>query len=409
MTVRIVLRRDAGKLGFPPDPWIRRRRVARVLGPPDPTALACVVDHRDEVLGWGTYSPDSEICARLLSLGDSPPPEDWLARRLRAALDARAALGLGSTSAHPTTGFREVNSEGDGLPGLVVDRYGDVRVVAVTTASMVARRPEILGLLAVDDPDAGLLWIAPAGAARHEGFEAAHGFERDGVERPDAAPETLSWREYGLRFQATAPPAQKTGAYHDQRDNRAWVARAAAGIGEGARVLDVGCHVGGFSLHAAQVAASVVGLDSSADALAHARTNAEANGLAARTRWVAGDMFACFAQDEPDPLLAGPFDLIVFDPPKIASSKRDVPRAVQAMQRTTRALLERLAPAGRLVLCSCSQHLDGEALDRVAMGAAAPRGEVLTRVARLGAGEDHPVAPGHLQGDYLRVRVYQRR
>jgi len=398
MAVRVQLRKDAGKLGFPPDPWIRRRIVSRVLGPPDPGALACVVDHRDQIIGWGTYSPDSELCVRLLALGEAPPPSDWLARRIDVAWRARRGLGLGrGGDAASTTGYREINSEGDGLPGLVVDRYGDARVVVMTTAPMVVRRTEIAAILGALDPRPTVM-IAPEAAGRREGFEAEIRHENGVI------PEQLSYLEHGLRFEVPTPPAQKTGAYHDQRDNRARVASLAATT-EGA-FLDLGCHVGGFATHAARAGVKkVVAVDRSVLALEFAARNAEQNGVRDRVSLVEADMFGPL--DAPE--LAGPFATIVFDPPKVASSRRDVPRAVSAMQRTTRLLLERLTPGGRLVLCSCSQHLDAVALDRVAAGAAASIGKAVARTARWGPGEDHPVAPGHPQGDYLTVHTYQPR
>ena len=208
-----------------------------------------------------------------------------------------------------------------------------------------------------------------------------------------------------LRMAVPAPPAQKTGAYHDQRDNRRFVAELAKG--HGGALLDLGCHVGGFALHAARAGLDVVGVDRSKPALRAAASNAESNGLDDRVTWVEGDMFGPV-----DPLpewASRTFGTVVFDPPKIAKHRKDVPRATQAMQRTTRALLSRLETTGFLVLCSCSQHLDANALGRVAAGAAAQSGVALARVATRGPGPDHPVAPGHLQGDYLRVSVYQRR
>jgi 23S rRNA (cytosine1962-C5)-methyltransferase len=389
MAVRVELRRDAGKFGPAQGYWVRRQQVARVLGPPDPQAIAELVDHRGRTLGFGLYSPDSGIVLRVLSFG-APPSEDWLELRLRAALAAREALGLGAQ----TTGYRELNSEGDGVPGLVVDRFGDVRVVQCTTAPIVARWQRIVALLDELAPVSGVtIVIAPQTAAAKEGFAAI--FEVRGGEPPSQ----LEWLEHGRRFVAPAPPAQKTGAYHDQRENRERFAALLHGRGP---MLDLGTHVGGFAIAAAIRGSRVVAVDQSARALEYVRRNAAANGVAERVEPVAADMFATFE----DPRLAGPFAGIVFDPPKIAATKRDLGRALGAMTRTLAQLQARVLPQGLLAVCSCSHHLGEAELDRAMLDASGGAG--WTRIAHWGAGPDHPILPGHAQGEYLRVRVYLR-
>jgi 23S rRNA (cytosine1962-C5)-methyltransferase len=396
MSVRIELRRDAGKVDRT-TAWIRRQQVARVLGPPDPAAIAELVDHRGRVLGHGLYSPDSKIVLRLLSWGERRPASDWLPKRLAAALSGRAALGLDPR----TTGLREVNSEGDNLPGLVVDRFGDWRVVQITTAPMALRRHEVTDWLRSHAAlSGGEILLLPESAAERERF--TPGVEVLPVDPTAAIPTSLEWREHDRRFSAPAPPAQKTGAYHDQRDNRARFAELATTRVD-VRMLDLGCHVGGFSIAAAQLGASVVAVDQSNVALEHVRHNALANGVADRIETVAADMFG----ELDHPSLAGPFDAVIVDPPKIAASRRDLPRAERALTRTLARLWPRVREAGLLGVCSCSQHLGWEQLDRIALEAA-DRMQIV-RLARWGAGLDHPIAPGHEQGEYLRVAVYQRR
>lgn len=416
MSVRVELRRDAGKVDRT-TVWIHRRQVARVLGPPDPASVAELVDHRGRVVGHGLYSPESKIVLRLLSTGDRAPEPDWLTRRLAAALAGRTALGFERPPR--TTGLREVNSEGDNLPGLVVDRFGDWRVVQITTAPMAVRRHEIARWLREHAPlSGGEILLLPESAAEREGFEPGvellpadvePGAPGSGRGEPGGpgGPTQLEWLESGRTFVAPAPPAQKTGAYHDQRDNRSRFAELCSRLGtpEGApvRVLDLGCHVGGFAIAAAQQGASVVAVDQSATALEYLRRNAIANHVSERIETLAADMFG-----ELDlPALAGPFDAIIVDPPKIATSRRDLPRAERAMVRTLSRLLPRLRESGLMGVCSCSHHLGWEPLDRVVLEAADKIPVV--RLARWGAGLDHPIAPGHEQGEYLRVVVVQRR
>lgn len=389
MAVRVELRRDAGKFGPAQGPWVRRSQVARVLGPPDPKAIAELVDHRGQTLGFGLYSPDSGIVLRMLGYG-ARPGEDWLEQRLHAAIAARQALGLG----RETTGYRELNSEGDGVPGLVVDRFGDARVVQCTTAPIVARWQSIVGILDQLAPLAGpTIVLAPESAASKEGFTAL--FEVCNA----ALPEQLEWLEHGRRLLAPAPPAQKTGAYHDQRENRQRFAELLRGRGP---VLDLGTHVGGFAIAAAARGSQVIAVDQSKLALDYLRQNAMANQLADRIEPVAADMFASLD----DPRLAGPFAGIIFDPPKIAASRRDVGRALAAMTRTLAQLQARVLPQGLLAVCSCSHHLGEAELDRALLDASKAAG--WTRIAAWGAGPDHPIAPGHAEGEYLRVREYMR-
>lgn len=390
MTVRIKLRPEYGRLGPAQGPWIRRREIAKIFGPPDPSAVAELVDPRGAIVGWGLYSPESEIALRMLVFGAAPPPEDWFEARLQAALDAREALGLRAAG---TSGYREVNSEGDGLPGLVIDRYGDDRVVQITTAPMAARLPTIRAWL--QPRTAGrVLVIAPAKAAEREGFTVD--------EAAIKGPPHLAFTEHGLPFRVPAPPSQKTGAYFDQRDNRRLVAELAAVRGDG--LLDLGTHAGGFALHAARRGVRAIGVDQSAAALAYAAENAALAGVADRCAWVQADLFGPLD----DPALAGPFGVIVVDPPKIASTSAQLGRAIVALGACLARVVGRLAPRGILVVCSCSHHLGREHLDQALLTAAGGRGG-FTRIHALGPGADHPVQPGHVEGEYLRVNVYQRR
>ncbi|MEZ4447940.1 MAG: hypothetical protein R3B09_00585 [Nannocystaceae bacterium] len=390
MSVRLELRREHARFGPAQGPWIRRRQVARIFGPPDPSALAALHDPKGSIVGWGLYSPESEIPLRIVTFGAAPPPEGWLLERLDAALAARQALGL---EASGTTGYREVNSEGDGLPGLVVDRYGRDRVVQITTAAMAARLPALRGALAARTPGRVLV-TAPTQAAAREGFTL------DDEAAADPAP--LEFAEYGLPFRVPAPPSQKTGAYFDQRDNRRLVAALAASVGGG--LLDLGTHVGGFALHAARLGVATAGVDQSASALAGAADNAARAGLAERCAWVQADLFGALD----DPALAGPFGTVVVDPPKIASSPRDLGKALGALGACLSRVRRRLVPGGFLVVCSCSHHLGREHLDQALLAGGGGSG-AFTRIHALGPGPDHPVQPGHVEGEYLRVNVYQRR
>lgn len=384
---RVELRRDQKRHEPSEGPWIRRRQIAKIWGPPDPGSLALVTDPRGEAIAWALLSPESEIAARVVAWGPAEPPAGWLEERLDAAITARERLGL---AAEPTTGVREVNSEGDGVPGLVIDRYGDDRVVQITTAAIAARQPAIVAWLRPRTPG-DLFVITPEAAAQREGFTPAPLL-------PEGR-EHLDFLEHGLPFRVPAPPSQKTGAYFDQRDNRRLVARLAAA--HGGPLLDLGCHVGGFAIHAAREGVRAVGLDQSRRVLDLARASAARAGVAERVDFVEGDIFGPLD----DPALRGPFGAVVVDPPRIASSARDLPRATRALAACLANVAPRVAAHGHLVVCSCSHHLGREHLDAAVSGLAGRWSKILA----LGPGPDHPVMPGHAEGEYLRVNVYQRR
>jgi 23S rRNA (cytosine1962-C5)-methyltransferase len=423
MTVRITLRRRApARHGHP---WIRRDDAARVMGPPDPRALAEVSNHKGVVLGWATYAPDARhIVARMISRSTAAPDEDWLEQALENAIHQREPL------AAMHTGLREVNAEGDGLPGLVIDRFGEDRVIQVTTAFMAANAPRLRAWLrGYAGETASLYVLRPARAAGREGFDPGFDVEPGrgravDSELGDLPP--LEWTENGLSFACPPPPSQKTGAYHDQRENRRRVAELAQAKGP---LLDVGCHVGGFAVHALARGVQAIGLDSSARVLEFARTNAAAvaetdrDGAPPRHAFVRGDMFSPM-QRALGPAMASldidRFGVIVFDPPKVASSPRDLGRASQAMARSIAQLLPLLRDDGVLIVCSCSHALDADGLDAIVerSGRDAPaRGLVPLLVhadgsadphgGRWGPGDDHPVDPKHPEGHYLRVNAYR--
>lgn len=383
MTVRVELRKDSGRLRSQDGPWIRKHQIARIHGAAMPGDVVGVVDRTGEIVAWGLLSPDSRITVRVLSFGSETLAPDWLERRIDRALTARRAYAFARDG---TTGYREINSEGDGLPGLVVDRYDRDRVIQVTTAPMVALLERIRARL-VDETAGTVAVVVPQAKAAREGI--APGVETGASE--------LHFSEHGLRFVVPGPPAQKTGAFFDQRDNHREVARLAAA--HGGALLDVGCHVGGFAIAAAREGVPAVGLDSSATALAYARRNAASN--ATNVTWIEGDMF----RDELHDLNTRRFGTIVIDPPKMASKRGDIDRASRALHTLVARFLPHLEWWGHLVLCSCSHHLGSDRLDAAVNG----HGRFVHRVKVLGAGFDHPIWPHHREGEYLRVHVYQCR
>jgi 23S rRNA (cytosine1962-C5)-methyltransferase len=391
VSVRVYLRRDARKVARERRRWIRVAQIQRIQGPADPAELAQIHDSKQNPVGWGLYSPDSDLRVRVLTWDPKPLATDWLEQRIARALARRAEIGLdaGAEDAE-TTGYREINSEGDELPGLVVDRYGEHRVIQITTAPMAARQAAILAALEAQSPGVTPLVLRPERAAARDGF--APGFEGPQL-------EAMHYREHGVDFAVPGPPTQKTGGYHDQRDNRHRVAELAAA--DGRPLLDLGSHVGGFSVHAASRGVSALAVDSSAHMLSFVERNAQ--GLPGEVEVLQADMFAPLK----DPALQGPFGTIVFDPPKIASKPSDKGRAISATTRVLEQLFDRLAPGGHLVICSCSHHFTREDMNACVRRVAEARERPSELIESRGPGLDHPVHEGHAQGEYLRVNIYR--
>ena len=342
--------------------------------------------------GWryGTFlfNPHSLIAARHVSRDPAASVDAaFVAARLADAAALRARLGLG---AH----HRLVHAEADGLPGLIVDRYGDVAVVQANTAGMDRLLPEITeGLLALH-PWRGIVARNDAAVRAYEGLPQEVHLLHGDAEGAEAV-------EGGVRFPVDPLGGQKTGFFHDQRPNRDLVASLAAG----ASVLDVFCHTGAFGLRAlAAGAASALFVDSSAPTLEAAHRAAELNGLLDRADFRRGDAF------ETMEALAGEgrqFDIVVCDPPAFAKSRKDADAGLRAYQRMARLAAPLVVSGGLLFCASCSHHAP---LDRFAAALAAGlhRARRDGRILHTGgAGADHPVHPHLPESGYLKVQLIQ--
>lgn len=371
-------------------PWLLSGAIASVVrregdATDEVGAWTVVRSARGEVLGHGHYSPQSTIRVRLLDFGADDPGE--------AVLDRRIAEAVARRQGHPllagTDAVRLVNAEGDGLPGLVVDRYADVVVVRASTAGMQRRMPAIAEALRTSTAARAGLERGDGHAARREGFVV-----RDAPLWGDV-PERVAIDERGRRYQVDVLRGQKTGFYLDQRDARDLVQRLA----EGRRVLDAFCFTGGFAVAAAAGGAShVTLLDSSSSALALAREHLAATARDCPVDAREGDAFEALrlAAEEDEP-----FQLIVLDPPPLARRKGDVPAASRAYKDM---LLHGFACAseGAFVLAfSCSHHVGPELFGKIVAGAAIDARCAVQIEGRLGAPVDHPVCVQHPEGEYL--------
>lgn len=344
--------------------------------------LVRVLAHNDRALGLAYVNPHSLISARLLETW-TPPDAAWFAARIRGALALRERL-----YAEPY--YRLVYGESDGLPGLIVDRYGSRCVVQIGTAGMELLKPQIqAALLAVLNCDA-LLYKNDGGTREMEGLpsyvEAARGsFDELGVVVED-----------GLSFAVPLAEGQKTGWFFDQAANRRALPKY---VRPGARVLDVFSYVGAWAVRAAKAGASeVIGVDSSAPALELAVQNGERNGVALSTR--KGDAFEVLEQLAQEP---GRFDVVVVDPPAFAKRRKDLPKALAAYKRLNQLAMRLIADDGILVSCSCSYHVSGDDLQDAIAKAARAADKHVQILEAGGQAPDHPVHPSIPETRYLKA------
>ena len=349
-----------------------------------PGDLAQLRSHRGAFLGFAAVNPHALICARILSRDAAQPVDGQLIeRRLASALALREHLGGGPY-------YRWVFGESDLLPGLVLDRYGDVVVGQIATAGMQALKEQIETAVAkVADPRT-LFWKNDSAARELEHLpqvtEAAFG----------EVPAEIEVVEAGLSFRAPLAGGQKTGWFYDQSANRARLARY---VSKGARVLDVCSYAGAWAVSALRHgAASARCVDSSQAALEFAQANAARNGVSlAVTRDDAFDALKALAEQ------GERFDVVVLDPPAFIKRKKDIPQGQAAYRKLNQLALGVMAEEGMLVSCSCSYHLAPEALLEAIQGAARHAGRFLQVLEAGGQSPDHPMHPAIPETRYLKA------
>ncbi len=346
-----------------------------------------ILAHNDKAMGLAYVNPQSLICARLLSSW-SIPNAAWLAGRIRIALKLRERL-------YAAPYYRLIFGESDGLPGLIVDRYGEVCVVQIGTAGMERLKHEIQRALIDTLGCQAVLFKNDSASRELEGLpsyvETGHGHIGD----------LVTVEEDGLKFQVPLASGQKTGWFFDQADNRRALPRYMA---RGARVLDVFSYVGAWGVRALHAGArEVLCVDSSAAALELAANNAAGNGGGRGSRGVLntlkGDAFDVLEK------LASQgerFDVVVIDPPAFAKRRKDLPKALAAYKRLNQLAMQLLGD-GILVSCSCSFHVSAEELqDAIAKAARSAQKHV--QILHLGGqAADHPVHPAISETRYLKA------
>jgi len=373
-------------------PWIFSGAIARAPGDlaSGETVAICRADGR--ALAVAAYSPQSQIRARVYSFDvDTRIDGAFFTSRLSAALVERELMPIDSTA------YRWVHGEADGLPGLIVDRYGDVVVAQFLSAGSEAHKSSILAAL-IDLSGAKVVYERSDADVRGlEGLQPVTGTLHGSL-----PPVPLEIEENGLRLLLDVKTGHKTGFYLDQRENRALVTRIA-----GQRVLNCFCYTGGFSLAASKGGATeILSIDSSAEALALARLNWQLNGFSDENiEWQQADVFAALRELRDR---HREFDTIVLDPPKFAPTPGHVEKAARAYKDINLLAFKLLAPGGRLVTFSCSGGVSPELFQKIVAGAAADAHVDVVLEKRLAAGLDHPVRLAFPEGEYLKGIILRR-
>jgi 23S rRNA (cytosine1962-C5)-methyltransferase len=384
----VILKEGRDKSARQYHPWLYSGAVNEITGEPVAGELVRVVDSDRRFVAYGYVNPASKIRVRLLEWNERRQVDNnWWVERVRQAAGNRALLG----HTNETTAYRLVFGESDFLPGLIVDRYGDYLVAQFMTAGAERVKPIILNELVDLLKPAGIYERSDVDARDLEGL-AQHKGTACGQEPPDH----VEISEYGIRFRVDLKSGQKTGFYLDQRENR----HTAGQYAQGRTVLDCFGYTGGFALHALSAGAeSITLVDASARSLAAAQENIVLNGLGDRSvEYVKGDAFDVLREYRD----AGrKYGMVILDPPKFATSRDQVKKALGAYKDINLLGMKLLSPGGILATFSCSGAVSPESFRMSILWAALDAGRQVQYLHQLWQPSDHPVLASFPESQYL--------
>jgi len=376
-------------------PWIYHTEILRLTAPVADGELVQVKDHRQRLIGTGFFNAKSRINVRVLSPERVEVNKKFFEERIRAALAVRQRHLPDATS------FRVVNAESDFLSGLIVDKYGDVLVVQISSLGMDQRKAQIVGALQKIFSPRAILERSDTASRKFEGLGEASGV----LAGEFSGPITVNLN--GLKFETDLVAGHKTGMYLDQQMNY----QAVSQFANGAQVLDCFSFLGGFGLHAARAgAAHVHQLDQSADAIAAGIRNAAANGLAEKCSFEAVNVFDWLKANtavRPHEKVIPRFDMIILDPPSFTRNRASVPDALRGYKEIHLRALKLLKPGGTLATFCCSHHVDIATFQDVILSAAYDTRHMLRRVATYSQSPDHPVIPMIPETEYLKGFAFE--
>lgn len=367
-------------------PWVFSNEIEDLPRDATPGELVEVTDHRGEFLGRGYLNPRSLIACRILTRKQESIDESFFSGRIRRARELRERLGYGRS-------FRAVFSEGDGLPGLIVDKYEDVLAVQCSTAGMDRLTPTILAALEEVYSPTAIVLRNDSGSRELEGLALGVSVAKGIVDGP------VTFEESGLKYQADLREGQKTGFFFDQRENR----QALRTLVPGLRTLDCFCYVGAWALSAAKFGASeVIGIDASERAIALARENARLNDLLAQ--FAVADVFDELRRLEKE---RQRFGCVILDPPAFVKSRAKVREALKGYKEINLRALRLLEHGGFLVTCSCSHHIDLDLFREMLVDASFSAGRPVRLLEERSQARDHPMLLAARETQYLKCLVLQ--
>ncbi len=371
-------------------PWVFAGSIGRIEGMPGPGDMVRLLTADDEFIAWGLFNPNSAIRVRLYSWHEDCSLTDqfWADSVTRAVTSRQRIFGDGPE----LRVCRLIFSEGDGLSGLTVDRYGDYLLVQWTSLALSQKEAVIVSTLRELLQPLGIWRRTDTAVNNKEGFPPS-----EGLVIGSEPPSDLTVVEHGLNYRVDIRNGQKTGFYFDQRDNRMAVAKLCAGR----RVLDVCTYSGGFALTALARggAGHVTAVDGSASAIELATGNATRNGLADRTTFIKSDAWTYLEQARER---GERYDVIILDPPKLAKARNQIDGALRGYHGLNKLALGLLEPGGLLATCSCSGLVTRDEFEGVLADAALSADRPLQIIESRGAAPDHPVSVHCPESAYLK-------
>jgi 23S rRNA (cytosine1962-C5)-methyltransferase len=381
---RLILKKGKERPLLRGHPWIFSGAVAKIAGEVSPGEVGEVYSKEGQFLGLGHINPHSQIILRLLTQQKEELGENFFGERI-----SRAAVLRRNWLNRKTNAYRVVNGEGDYLPGLIVDRYGDVLVVQLLTAGVERLKELLTNLLAKEFRPQSIFERSDAATRNEEGLP-----ESRGLLYGKEIPEFIEIEEYGCRFKANVKKGQKTGFYLDQRENRFSLRR----FSEGKKILDCFCYTGAFSIHGGSGGAKEITLiDSSEEALAVAEGHFALNQLGGIPHeFVRGDVFEVLRG------LESTYDIVILDPPPFAKKKGHLPGASRGYKDLNLWAFRLLNQDGLLLTFSCSHHMNWDLFQKIVFSAALDSGRRVQLIGRMGHPYDHPINLCHPEGEYLK-------
>lgn len=372
-------------------PWIFSGAVQHIDDEPISGVTVDLLSSNKQFLARAAYSPTSQIRARVWTFEDELVDKEFFRKRIRKAIDTRYSL----SDSRDTDSLRLIYAESDGIPGLIVDRYGDVLILQSLTAGSEFWKETLADLLLEETGLSTIYERSDADVRELEGLEPKAGLLRGAL--PNSR---ITIHENGLKFNVNLESGHKTGFYLDQRANRLRVRKLA----KDKDVLDCFCYTGGFTVNAlAGGAKSVLSIDSSADALALAKENVELNGFPiGKTNFTEGDVFQLLRKFRDE---NRSFGMIILDPPKFAPIAAQAERAARGYKDINLLSFKLLRPGGMLVTFSCSGGVDAGLFQKIIAGAALDAGVDTQIIEHLSQGPDHPVSLHFPEGAYLKGLV----